>query len=48
MRTAVLTEPGHFAFEDRPRPSPGPDEVTITVRTAASGRLNWMLARRRR
>jgi L-iditol 2-dehydrogenase len=31
MRTAVLTEPGQFAFEDRPRPSPGPDEVLVAV-----------------
>jgi L-iditol 2-dehydrogenase len=32
MRTAVLTEPGQFAFEERPRPSPGPDEVLVAVR----------------
>ncbi|WP_435178331.1 NAD(P)-dependent alcohol dehydrogenase [Halorussus sp. AFM4] len=31
MRTAVLTEPGRFEIEDRPRPDPGPDEVVVAV-----------------
>lgn len=32
MRTAVLTEPTEFELEDRPRPSPGPDDVLVAVR----------------
>ncbi|KAA9396586.1 NAD(P)-dependent alcohol dehydrogenase [Haloarcula sp. CBA1130] len=32
MRTAVLTELTEFELEDRPRPSPGPDDVLVAVR----------------
>jgi L-iditol 2-dehydrogenase len=32
MRTAVLVEPRQFELRDRPRPSPGPDEVLVAVR----------------
>ncbi|MFC6823692.1 NAD(P)-dependent alcohol dehydrogenase [Halopelagius fulvigenes] len=32
MKTAVLTEPHEFEIEDRPRPSPGPDDVLVAVR----------------
>ncbi|WP_336358797.1 NAD(P)-dependent alcohol dehydrogenase [Haloarcula sp. CGMCC 1.6347] len=32
MRTAVLVEPNEFELEDRPRPSPGPDDVLVAVR----------------
>jgi L-iditol 2-dehydrogenase len=32
MRTAVLLEPTEFELQDRPRPSPGPDEVLVAVR----------------
>ncbi|MBB6645705.1 NAD(P)-dependent alcohol dehydrogenase [Halobellus ruber] len=31
MRTAVLIEPHQFELQDRPRPSPGPDEVLVAV-----------------
>ncbi|WP_276281598.1 NAD(P)-dependent alcohol dehydrogenase [Halorussus caseinilyticus] len=31
MRTAVLSEPGRLAVEDRPRPDPAPDEVLVAV-----------------
>ncbi|WP_135305960.1 NAD(P)-dependent alcohol dehydrogenase [Haloarcula amylovorans] len=31
MRTAVLTEPKQFELADRPRPSPGPDDVLVEV-----------------
>ncbi|QIO21982.1 NAD(P)-dependent alcohol dehydrogenase [Haloarcula sp. JP-L23] len=32
MRTAVLAEPTEFELEDRPRPSPGPDDVLVAIR----------------
>lgn len=32
MQTAVLTEPHQFELQDRPRPSPGPDDVLVAVR----------------
>ncbi|MBV0923983.1 NAD(P)-dependent alcohol dehydrogenase [Halomicroarcula limicola] len=32
MRTAVLAEPTHFELEERPRPSPGPDDVLVAIR----------------
>lgn len=32
MRTAVLVEPTEFELEDRPRPTPGPDDVLVAVR----------------
>ncbi|UPV99751.1 NAD(P)-dependent alcohol dehydrogenase [Halorussus gelatinilyticus] len=31
MRTAVLSEPGELAVEERPRPDPAPDEVLVAV-----------------
>ncbi|WP_324760765.1 NAD(P)-dependent alcohol dehydrogenase [Haloarcula montana] len=31
MRTAVLVEPTEFELEDRPRPSPGPEDVLVAV-----------------
>ncbi|WP_425494224.1 NAD(P)-dependent alcohol dehydrogenase [Natronobiforma cellulositropha] len=31
MRAAVLTEPGEFALEERPRPEPGPTEVLVAL-----------------
>ncbi len=31
MRTAVLVEPHEFELQDRPRPSPGPDDVLVAV-----------------
>lgn len=31
MKRAVLTEPGQFVLEDRPRPSPGPNEVLVSI-----------------
>ncbi|WP_424000531.1 NAD(P)-dependent alcohol dehydrogenase [Haloarcula salina] len=31
MRTAVLVEPTEFELEDRPKPSPGPDDVLVAV-----------------
>lgn len=32
MRTAVLAEPRQFELEDRPDPSPGPDDVLVAIR----------------
>jgi len=32
MRTAVLLEPSEFELQDRPRPSPGPDDVLVNIR----------------
>jgi L-iditol 2-dehydrogenase len=32
MRVAVLTEPGEFAIEERPRPEPAADEVLVRIR----------------
>ncbi|MBX0297127.1 NAD(P)-dependent alcohol dehydrogenase [Haloarcula nitratireducens] len=32
MRTAVLAEPTQFELEERPRPSPGPDDVLVAIR----------------
>ncbi|MFC6976720.1 NAD(P)-dependent alcohol dehydrogenase [Halomicroarcula sp. GCM10025709] len=32
MRAAVLVEPTEFELEERPRPSPGPDDVLVAVR----------------
>lgn len=32
MQTAVLIEPHRFELRDRPRPSPGPDDVLVAVR----------------
>jgi L-iditol 2-dehydrogenase len=32
MRTAVLVEPTEFELQDRPRPSPGTDDVLVAVR----------------
>ncbi|WP_135301873.1 NAD(P)-dependent alcohol dehydrogenase [Haloarcula amylovorans] len=32
MRTAVLAEPTQFELEDRPRPSPGPDDVLVAIK----------------
>ena len=34
MKAAVLVEPGRFEIEDRPLPSPAPDEVLIKVERA--------------
>jgi len=31
MRTAVLVEPTEFELEDRPKPSPGPDDVLVAI-----------------
>lgn len=31
MRTAVLVEPHQFELRDRPKPSPGPDDVLLSV-----------------
>lgn len=32
MRSAVLVEPEQFKFQNRPKPSPGPDDVLVAIR----------------
>jgi len=47
MRTAVLLEPSEFELQDRPRPSPGPDDVLVNIRDVGICKLRRPLLRAR-